>query len=777
MGTATNWNIRITGAYSDSYFGYGRILLKDVIGDSKKDLIVSAGGDDNNSRTNSGSVYIIENSLFSSLTGTGNGIDLSSSSSYSIRIDGATAGDQMSYAGFDAADIDGDGKNDLILGAAFTDNNGRSNSGSVYVINNTLLRGYSGTGNTHDLAVTSKWTIRYDSAVAGDQLGYNDVDGVDLNNNGKADLFLGAAYATRNGRSYSGAIYLIYDSLIDDYSGTGNIVDLATSTNWNLRYDGPGANWYIGEAETNIDHVFDLDNDNKSDLIIYGDSDYAYIIFNSLFDDYSGTGNALDLATASTYNLRYQVPGGGVEGPPTIADFNGNGKNDLVISDGDSEPSHAYIMYDSLLDDYSGTGNDINLSTSTNYNVRIQSVGTYDYIGYNSSFVAGDYNGDGKKDLYLTSDINSVFVVNNTIFSALSGTGNTVLLSTAANLALQYNGAILGDYLGGSGGIDLGDVNGDGADDFLVSAPYYSNGGSRGALYVIFNFPHTITTSFAGREGSSVRIQGTVSASSSVTTIANVQYRVDSNDPTATWTSCTPDDGSYSSRSEAFKCSLSSYPTNDGHHTIYVRAYDTNGAYTAQSNYYTFQYDIGNTSAKQAGPQIPSQQGGVFAPLDESTNPYGQKVTVILEPETFKFNAFLSSTISESSQVVTSKVKSNSIFAGSILGIKAGKGISWQIGPMRQVWYKAYAAATDKEAAKIIPDIQNKPSIIALTYNDSDLVPPGKPKSKFNTKNLKLAYSVDGITWKILPTSVVDSKNHTVAALHKIGGYYMVVGK
>jgi hypothetical protein len=57
------------------------------------------------------------------------------------------------------------------------------------------------------------------------------------------------------------------------------------------------------------------------------------------------------------------------------------------------------------------------------------------------------------------------------------------------------------------------------------------------------------------------------------------------------------------------------------------------------------------------------------------------------------------------------------------------------------------------------------------------LKPPGNPKKPFLAKNLKLAYSADGITWKILPTSVVDTKNHTVAALHKIGGYYMIVGK
>jgi len=32
------------------------------------------------------------------------------------------------------------------------------------------------------------------------------------------------------GRSRSGALFLIYDSLIDNYTGTGNVVDLATAS-------------------------------------------------------------------------------------------------------------------------------------------------------------------------------------------------------------------------------------------------------------------------------------------------------------------------------------------------------------------------------------------------------------------------------------------------------------------------------------------------------------------------------------------------------------------
>jgi len=56
-----------------------------------------------------------------------------------------------------------------------------------------------------------------------------------MNNSGKSDIVVGAGSADNNSRTDSGSLYIIYDSLIDDYSGTGNNIDLTTSTNYNIR--------------------------------------------------------------------------------------------------------------------------------------------------------------------------------------------------------------------------------------------------------------------------------------------------------------------------------------------------------------------------------------------------------------------------------------------------------------------------------------------------------------------------------------------------------------
>ena len=68
-----------------------------------------------------------------------------------------------------------------------------------------------------------------------------------------------------------------------------------------------------------------------------------------------------------------------------------------------------------------------------------------------------------------------------------------------------------------------------------------------------------------------------------------------------------------------------------------------------------------------------------------------------------------------------------------------------------------------------------KNPIISLSYTPESLTVDGK--HYFPEASLRLAYSGNaGNTWKILPTSVVDDKNNTVAALHKVGGSYMIVG-
>jgi len=193
--------------------------------------------------------------------------------------------------------------------------------------------------------------------------------------------------------------------------------------------------------------------------------------------------------------------------------------------------------------------------------------------------------------------------------------------------------------------------------------------------------------------------------------------------------------------------------------------------------------------------QIPAGSGllnraMVTHPIKDS-NTKGQSVLTIIFPETFNFNAYLSanhtsastlSSIRQETQESTSASTNtgNLLIAGysggELMGFRQSNTIYWQVGGVQELFYKAYPAA-GKSAPVIVSSIQDKPSIIALKYTDSDLIPPGEPDTIFDSNKLRLAHSTDGLNWQIIPSSVVDTTNKTVAAIARVGGYYTIVGR
>lgn len=105
-----------------------------------------------------------------------------------------------------------------------------------------------------------------------------------------------------------------------------------------------------------------------------------------------------------------------------------------------------------------------------------------------------------------------------------------------------------------------------------------------GSVYVVYNFPHTLSLDPLPENTTqdSFTLTGSVSAPNSVTSIAGVEWSLDNN-PRGTWTACSASDGSFNSTLESFGCEVSGY--TEGTHQIYVRAYDTNTSYTASSHY------------------------------------------------------------------------------------------------------------------------------------------------------------------------------------------------
>lgn len=170
LRTADN-GFTMEGAGRAHYTGESVAPLGDVNDDGLPDLAVGAPQADNNSRDHSGSVHVV---FGKADTGS---LNLDSLGDAGFRIDGAAVGDFTGYSVARAGDVDGDGFNDVLLGAQEADNNTRDNSGSAYVeLVSDWLAG--------DCANPRSGTDGADTLIGGDA-------GDDISGEGGADVLKG----------------------------------------------------------------------------------------------------------------------------------------------------------------------------------------------------------------------------------------------------------------------------------------------------------------------------------------------------------------------------------------------------------------------------------------------------------------------------------------------------------------------------------------------------------------------------------------------------------
>ncbi|HEX4823166.1 MAG TPA: thrombospondin type 3 repeat-containing protein [Candidatus Polarisedimenticolaceae bacterium] len=230
------------------------VLVADLNGDGIPDLIIAARGGDGPSDTRgdlTGEVYI--------RFGTkqyGRTQDFLTAPP-DVTIYGVTAADQLARS-LAAADLNGDGKADLVLGVPSADgpNDARSSAGEVYV-----LFGRSSWPSTIDLRNVDPAATNADitifGAVAGDQLGRAVAVG-DVNGDGKADLIMGAPGADANGTD-SGAVYVFYGNI------AAGRLDLASSqVHPSVTLTGPDTLVAAGRAVA----VGDVNGDGRKDIIV-----------------------------------------------------------------------------------------------------------------------------------------------------------------------------------------------------------------------------------------------------------------------------------------------------------------------------------------------------------------------------------------------------------------------------------------------------------------------------------------------------------------------------
>ncbi len=210
--------IAIHGADGD-HLGFSIAGGGDLDADGFADILVGAPGDVTTTpatATTPGAVYVIHGAA-----GLGN-LDVTDSGSFTapdFKITGAANGDQFGYAVASIGDVNGDGYDDLAIGAPHATVQDRAEAGLVYVVYG------SATLSGVDLGQIGQgiggFTIS--GAAAGDHLGSSIAFAGDVNGDGLADIIVGAPGSSNNNRVGNGAAYIVLGST------AGGNVDLAQS--------------------------------------------------------------------------------------------------------------------------------------------------------------------------------------------------------------------------------------------------------------------------------------------------------------------------------------------------------------------------------------------------------------------------------------------------------------------------------------------------------------------------------------------------------------------
>ncbi len=128
-------------------------------------------------------------------------------------IDGIDSGDFSGFAVSSAGDVNGDGLDDLIIGAQYADPEGRERAGEGYVVFGRSV-GFAATFELRDLFPENGGDGSEGFALAGIDAGDNAGRAVaaagDINGDGFDDLAVGAQYADPDGRDRAGESYVVF---------------------------------------------------------------------------------------------------------------------------------------------------------------------------------------------------------------------------------------------------------------------------------------------------------------------------------------------------------------------------------------------------------------------------------------------------------------------------------------------------------------------------------------------------------------------------------------
>ena len=512
------------GQDASDFSGRSVASAGDINGDGYDDLIIGAFGGDGpgNTRSLAGDTYVV----FGKANGFAASIDLATiaAGTGGFVIHGIDNGDESGGSVASAGDVNGDGFDDLIIGAVNGSGAGnfKPNAGETYVV----FGKSSSFGASVDLNAVAAGTggfVVY-GQVTSDRSGRSVASAGDINGDGFDDIIIGTTYAG----GYAGKSYVVFGT------GTG----FPASLDLNVVSTGVGGFAILGQeandkSGVSVASAGDVNSDGFDDLIIgavYGDAagnlktdaGESYVLFGK-DTSITGFGATVSLSAVAAGTGGFVIYGQQANGwsgwsVASAGDINGDRFDDILIgavrSDGaaplDTGAGRSYVVFGKA----AGFGAAVDLD-----NVALGTGGfviygqdAFDYSG-NSVASAGDVNGDGFDDLIIgasnaraAGNLKTGAGDSYVVFGKASGFGASINLAAiaAGTGGFVIHGQDANDRSGTSVA-SAGDINGDGFDDLIVGASAARAAGNlkfdAGNSYVVFGKDFTATVTDPGSSG------------------------------------------------------------------------------------------------------------------------------------------------------------------------------------------------------------------------------------------------------------------------------------
>jgi flavodoxin len=447
-------------------FGFSVAGAGDVNGDGYADVIIGGWRYDAG-ETDEGAAFIFH--------GSAAGIADATPATAHTRLESDQAGAEMGEYVAGAGDVNGDGYDDVIVGALYYDA-GETDEGAAFIFHG------SATGIANGTPATAQTRLESDQASA--EMGANLGGAGDVNGDGYDDVIVGA-WQYDAGETDEGAAFIFHGSATGIANGTP-----ATAR---TRFTGEQAGAQMGIS---VAGAGDVNGDGFADVVVGAHTLDAGEIDEGAAFVFHGSAAGIADGNPATAHARFE--GNQVEAWMGVSvdgagDVNGDGYDDVIVGArrydaGEIDEGVAFVFHGSAAGIADG-----NPATAR---TRLAGDQLGAWMGH-SVAGAGDVNGDGYADVIVGAsrydagepDTGAAFL----FLGSASGIADAS--SASAYVAFENDQANARMGYGASG---AGDVNGDGFGDVVVGSYNYDCGQkNEGAAFVFLGSDLTTT----GRTG------------------------------------------------------------------------------------------------------------------------------------------------------------------------------------------------------------------------------------------------------------------------------------